>query len=223
MQESLNEISWYEAFHKSLNPVFTKKDFDNYLNMVKGYMPIYKRFLKRGGKILDVGCGLGCTAIPLSILKYNVTGIDNDNKVVDCARENAKKFGRAVRIIYGNIFDLKKMFRKDSFDACISGGVLEHFPKKDIIKLLKKQLFVAPIVVSAVPIFKRNNPKKAFKDPKNQICPDGIYRNLWTKTFWLKNIFKDFNVIYSKSQKAPDLIGGFNELIVVIERSPQPL
>ena len=128
----MGDISWFEAFSKSVNVIFTEEDFENYLAVTRSSLDFYKKHLGEGAKILELGCGLGVGPIPLSTFGYDITGIDNDMKVVEAATKNAKKFGKNIKIIHGDIFDIDKMFGPDSFDVCMSGGLLEHFSESQI-------------------------------------------------------------------------------------------
>ena len=94
----MEEKTWFEAFNKHINPIFTKKDFEMYKKGVLKDFKHYQKYLKHGAKILDVGCGLGCKAVPLSSLGYRITGIDNDSRVGEAAQENGKNFGKDIRI-----------------------------------------------------------------------------------------------------------------------------
>ena len=128
------EKTWFQAFSESMNVIFTDEDFKTYLADVAPCIDFYKEYLGENTKILDLGCGLGVGSVPLSTFGYRITGIDNDPKVVEAARENAKKFGKDIQIVHGDIFDIDKMIEPDSFDACISGGLLEHFSEQTIHK-----------------------------------------------------------------------------------------
>ena len=203
-----NQKTWFEAFSESMNVIFTDEDFDNYLADINSCIDFYKKYLGEGTRILDLGCGLGTGSIPLSTFGYKITGIDNDMKVVEAARKNAEKFGKDVQIIHGDIFDIDKRFEPDSFDACISGGLLEHFSLDQIRELIDKQLLIAPRLIAYMPI-------ASFPGEK---WDDGIFRNLWSEEYWLKNVLENYNVIQHSTAKASEAIGGFLELEVVIDR-----
>jgi 2-polyprenyl-3-methyl-5-hydroxy-6-metoxy-1,4-benzoquinol methylase len=127
-----------------MSPIFSKEDFETYRNAVKATLPFYERHLRNGARILNLGCGLGISSIPLSSLGYRVVGVDNDPRVVEAARQNAKTFGADCQILLGDVFDIVELFGRDSFDACESGGLLEHFDKDRVRSLVERQLSVAP-------------------------------------------------------------------------------
>ena len=212
---------WYEAFSGHVNPIFTKEDFQKYKKGVIEDLKRYRKYLPKGARILDLGCGLGTQAVPLSALGYKVTGIDIDKRVAEAARQNARNFGGDIRIIKGDVFDLDKMFYKDSFDACISSGVLEHFKKGNIKKIVKLQLELAPQVVASMPV-KTEKTMKAYgfteKTALNNVSHYGIYRNFWSENEWINGVLKGFNVVNHFIAPASQVVGGFDMIHVIIKR-----
>jgi len=206
----MKKVSWFEEFSSSMNVVFSKKDFERHYEMVKRELPFFRKYLEKGSKILDVGCGLGCTAIPLSLLGYRVTGIEIEDKVLECAKINSEKFGERgnIRILKGDLYKIDMMFGEDSFDAVIHGGTMEHFPENDIPKLLRKQLGIAPLIIGSVPVFGKNERGKWDR---------GIYMNKWTAKHWLE-VLKDFRVVERREEKSGETMSGFDELLFVIRR-----
>lgn len=212
---------WFRAFDNSMNTKFIKKDFQNYKRMVVNDLKHYKKYLKPNARILDLGCGLGCTAVPLSTLGYKVVGIDNDPKVIRAAKQNANNFGKDIQIIRSNVFDINNIFKKNSFDACVSGGLLEHFKKDKIRKIIKLQLKLAPLVIASMPVkTKRTMRHYGFtgKTALNHISFDGIYRNFWSEDEWVNGILKEFNIIEHFVKKVNPIIGNFDEIYIVIKR-----
>jgi SAM-dependent methyltransferase len=219
MAQERSEYSWFEGFKSSMNVVFTEEDFRDYKAMVEKGLKLYGNYLKPGSKILDVGCGLGCTAVPLSTLGYDVTGIDNDPDVVKAAKKNAGNFGKKMKVVHGDILEMDRLFKNDSFDACISGGVLEHFSEGEIRVIMDKQLLIAPLVILSVPIATKNDVRDEYKDYERRICADGVYRNLWSSDCWVDHILKRYNIVYHKVATASRAIGGFQELVAIVRRA----
>lgn len=118
-----------------------KKQVDSILSNV-GDMALKRRAkrileeleLKKGDKILDLGCGNGYYSFLLSKLplKLKITGIDNHVNAV----EDAKIFvgERNVQFIIGNAEKLP--FPENSFDKIIMSEIIEHV--KDDIRVLKE-------------------------------------------------------------------------------------
>lgn len=217
MQNHHLKGAWYATLSNLMNPLFTDKQFNQYLKRHKEKINFYKKFIK-GNRILDIGCGFGYSSIPLSRLGYKITALDNNKQVLKVIRKNAKKFGKDIRIVEGDVFNVDKIFKGEVFDCSISGGLLEHFTKKDIRKIIKKQLKLTPIVIADIPIHSNKlTLKKKYLNFRRRICTDGVYRNLWDKGFWIKNVLKGFNIIYNKSSKSSKHTGNFEKLTIVIK------
>ena len=79
-------------------------------------------------RILDVGCGNGNLAIPLSYLGHEVTGVDYDDPSVNQARNVAKDFSLPAEFITGSL----EQVQGRQFDVVLASEVLEHQtnPKK---------------------------------------------------------------------------------------------
>lgn len=211
---------WFDAFSESMNTVFTDEEFEKYREMVAKDLKHYSGYIRPGSKILDLGCGLGCTAVPLSAFGYTVVGLDNDPKVVGAAKKNAERFGKDVRIAEGNVFEAEKIFGKNSFDACISGGLLEHFKKEEIRELVAIQLALAPVVIATMPV-KTDATKKHYgftEETALNNVTNSIYRNFWSEDEWVSDVLAEFTVVEHFVQKVDATIGNFEELWLVIKR-----
>jgi SAM-dependent methyltransferase len=194
----MNHIDWYETLsqhHK--NPIFTKEDFENCKKEALNDLRHYEKYLPKGSKILDVGCGLGSKSVPLSSLGYKVVGIDNDKRVVEAAKQNAKNFGGDIEITQSDIFGLDKIFNKDSFDACISAGILEHFKGEDARKLIDLQLRLAPLVIASIPVKTERSMRDGFTESSasNGTDDDGIHRNFLSEDEWVNTVLKGYNIV----------------------------
>ena len=214
----MGDLNWYFKLKEIMNPVFTQEQFKEYIKRHKQKLKFYKKFIK-GKKILDLGCGFGYSAVSLSYLGYNLVAVDNNEKVIKIIKQNAKNFGREIKIIKDDVFNINKKFKKNSFDACISGGLLEHFRIKDIQKLIRKQFYLAPIVIIDIPICsKKSKLKDYYQNFSKKICKDGVYRNLWNKNYWINHFLKDFEVIYSKVSLSSKNTGRFEKLTLVLKK-----
>lgn len=100
-------------------------------------------------RILDVGCGPGWSDLYLASLGYEVTGIDNDPRLVDAARTASERLGIPVCFEQADAFDLTRYHTR--FDLVYSCGVLEHFDREITVELLREQARCAPRVLIQIP------------------------------------------------------------------------
>ena len=102
---------------------------------VGGPQPVVEELEKRGqikGRVLDVGCGTGDTAIFLAQKGYSVMGIDYLPKAIELALARAKRAG--VQITF-RVFDAMKLDRlNQSFDTIIDLGLFHNLSDKDRIR-----------------------------------------------------------------------------------------
>ncbi len=82
-----------------------------------------RRHLPKNGKILDVGCGTGLIAIPLTKDGCEVHGIDNNDEMLARARLNAgSALGTSMHLDNGDAEELA--FADSSFDGVIANNVI---------------------------------------------------------------------------------------------------
>jgi SAM-dependent methyltransferase len=70
--------------------------------------------LPRGSRILDLGCGYGRHALPLTQRDYQVTGLDLSEKLLHIAQTSAVEQGVQVRWMHG---DMRSLPFEEEFDA----------------------------------------------------------------------------------------------------------
>src|SRR3972149_4614948 len=73
--------------------------------------------LPSGASVVDLGCGRGRHAIPLSRRGYRVTGVDLSDKMLGLARERALREGASIEWVRE---DMRKFVRRGAFGACLS-------------------------------------------------------------------------------------------------------
>lgn len=82
----------------------------------------------QSGRILDIGTGPGYLPIELAKLNFNldILGIDLSSKMVDIARENAKR-AKAKNVAF-EVADANELpYENNSFDFILSTGALHHW------------------------------------------------------------------------------------------------
>ena len=115
--ESLNEISAYNEMVERYKRITHNGFAERIIN-----------FSKRSGKILDIGTGTG--QIPIEIAKLNlfdeITVLDCSQKMLDFAKENAKKEGvfEKINFILANALNLP--FPVNYFDTVISHNLIHE-------------------------------------------------------------------------------------------------
>ena len=91
-------------------------DQEKWIELINRYLKINK-----GMKVLDLGCGPGFFSVMLTNLKCQVIGIDYSDKMLEEARNNARKFGVNVKFQKMDVQDLA--FQDETFDLIITRNV----------------------------------------------------------------------------------------------------
>jgi ubiquinone/menaquinone biosynthesis C-methylase UbiE len=73
--------------------------------------------LKPGARILDLCCGQGRHAVPLTRAGYRVTGLDRSDYLLGQAQQAADKAGVEVQWVRG---DMRRLPWQEQFDVCVS-------------------------------------------------------------------------------------------------------
>jgi arsenite methyltransferase len=91
--------------------------------------------LRRGERVLDVGCGAGTDTLVAAQMigaEGRVTGIDMTPEMLAKARASATEMGlENVELVEGEAESLP--FPSESFDVVISNGVIDLIPDKDAV------------------------------------------------------------------------------------------
>lgn len=87
-----------------------------------------------GKNILDVGCGTGRFSIRMSLLGYQVTGIDLSEKMLAIAENKAKIARSDIKFLNMDIYQLK--FPDNYFDGVVSMALFEFI--QDPVKALEE-------------------------------------------------------------------------------------
>ncbi len=200
---------WFKRFREDGKLCLTDESYAQARKAVEEDLPIYLRHIREGSRILEAACGPGYTAIPLSH-HFKVTAFDRDERVLAAAEENARSYGKDIAFVQADFFDIVEKFGKDSFNAVSSGGVLEHFPKDKIGKLVDLQLEVAPVVFASMPLFTEQQVEE-----HRGLDIETYY---YTEGDWLGGIFRDYNVVEHRKLPERPVFGRFGQFMVVVKR-----
>ena len=118
-------------------------------SIIKHFKIKKKKLPLSGLKILDIGCGGGLIAEPMSRLGANITGIDASEKNIKIAKAHLKK--NKLKINY-KCTSPENLNQKENFDVILNLEIIEHVEDVELFlekssKLLKKDglMFVATI------------------------------------------------------------------------------
>jgi ubiquinone/menaquinone biosynthesis C-methylase UbiE len=84
-----------------------------------------------GARVLEIGCGTGSSTLALAESGAEVTAIDIRPSSLSVAYDRCKAHNCDVRFIVANATEVRKHFRRDSFDLVIFYAVLEHMTHKE--------------------------------------------------------------------------------------------
>jgi SAM-dependent methyltransferase len=87
---------------------------------------IVERYLRPGGRLLDVGCGAGREAIGLARAGFRVVGIDIAPRMIEAARLNAEHEALAISFRVQSATELDEP--PGSFDGVFFAGSYHHIP-----------------------------------------------------------------------------------------------
>lgn len=120
--------------------------------------------------VLDVGCGHS-SSIGVIRRKFRSEGIDIYKKNIIESRK--KKLHDRYKL--GDIAKLSKLYKKKSFDACVAIDVIEHFSKKDALKLIKDMEAIAKKKVVIL------TPNGFYEQHDYDGNPYQIHKSGWTR------------------------------------------
>ena len=110
-----DERYWNQHWNSNNFKKAIQRNFDPF---VTGHT---KKYIKKGGRILEGGCGIGQNVYLLNKHGYDVVGIDYAQKTVD----KINTYAPELNVRFGDVRSL--VFEDDFFDGYWSFGVIEHF------------------------------------------------------------------------------------------------
>lgn len=125
----------YEQFHKNRSRVFVgvpkTRDFT-----YRSILPHLVKLLKKGHRVLDIGCGNGALSFFAASRGCQVLGVDISKKAILGCQFNAKRLGFVRNLKFQVInFNNPQVKVEDKFDLVICSEVIEHL--NDDVSVLK--------------------------------------------------------------------------------------
>lgn len=102
----------------------------------RSILPVLDKYLYANDRILEAGCGNGAWVFYLRDKGYRAVGIDNNRRILE------QGISRTIQLVENDV--LEKCFRDDTFDACLSLGVIEHFPEGPHLPLQELKRVLRP-------------------------------------------------------------------------------
>ena len=91
----------------------------------------------RGSKVLEVGCGTGCSTVALAEQGAEVSAIDIDESSMAVARRRCEVYELNVDFRLANAADIKGLFGGIHFDFIIFYAALEHMTHRERVLALR--------------------------------------------------------------------------------------
>jgi len=104
------------------------KFLDKFINQIEGEGQF---------RILDVGCGLGHTALRLASLGHQVMGISNEETDIENARKNARRNGLHASFEAMDAREINNNFDQGFFRAIIISDMLHLMGKDDSLDVIE--------------------------------------------------------------------------------------
>ena len=84
-----------------------------------------------GKKVLEIGCGIGTTAVSFARAGADYTGVELSKKSLGIARQRFSISGLSGRFLHGNAEELGRFLPPQRYDLVYSFGVIHHTPRPD--------------------------------------------------------------------------------------------
>ncbi len=139
--KNLNGLKFLESFPKTADQFWTASKFRYKYHY--HLPPLFDEIAEShpGGKLLEIGCGMGSDTAEWAKRGLAVTAIDLTEPALECTKLRFKLCGLRANFILGNAESLE--FPDNTFDIVYSFGVLHHSPDtgktiEEVRRVLKK-------------------------------------------------------------------------------------
>ena len=172
-------MEWIKVYKDEIDKIGVKKYIKNKIKCKKIYIKIIKKYANK--TIIETGCGTGIISLYLAQKGYKVVAIDNDEKMINLAKQIssiAKENENIPEYLKEDIINCK--FDRQ-FDVAFSNGVYEHFNDKTIINTIKNIFNFCQYNILSVPTNFFNKKEATYGNER-----------FMSKKYWLK-IFDSAN------------------------------
>lgn len=148
--------------------------------------------LKKGDRVLDVGCGRGFYVNSISCLEgVEVVGVDLNKEYLNQAKKLIKKNNVQLEVA-----DVTKLpFEDNSFDKVIASEILEHLGDDNLaLKEIYRVMKPGAIIIATVP----NQNYPFFWDPINWTLEKFLNKHIPSNIWWLAGIWADHDHLYTE-------------------------
>jgi 2-polyprenyl-3-methyl-5-hydroxy-6-metoxy-1,4-benzoquinol methylase len=114
---------------------------------VEPHIPGFADFPRwNGGRVLEIGCGIGTDTINFARAGARVTAVDLSEQSLELARRRAEVFGLTDKITFAaaDAERLSESIRPESYDLVYSFGVIHHTPHPDRVIDQVRRHFIRP-------------------------------------------------------------------------------
>lgn len=91
----------------------------------------------RNAKILEIGCGTGCSTVALAEQGAKITAVDIDDKALIDNKNRCAIYGLDVTFLKANATEIARILSKEKFDIIIFWACLEHMTHDERMTAMK--------------------------------------------------------------------------------------
>ena len=127
---STNNLISHKDLYDELAEEYERRA-DNLMPVTESAMDYFSSYIRPGGSVLDVGCGVGIAMSVLAKKGFAVSGIEISPKMAEFARKRNPK----ADVITGDLLETEF---DDKFDAVLAFAFIHLFPKVEVPKIFEK-------------------------------------------------------------------------------------
>lgn len=145
----------YQVFHQSTAPQKRMISKNNFTYRI--ILSVIDKYLKKGSKVLDIGCGAGTLSLYIAGQGCKVIGIDIAENAILAAKKSAELMDIKNVQFFTMDFSKKTPSGKDKFDIILCIEVLEHLKEE---RLALERLFdlLSPGGIAIISVPSKNAP-----------------------------------------------------------------